>query len=232
MNIVIAGASRGIGGSLASHWASQGHAVTGLARSSPDDWSVDDRVNRVRCDLSNESEVRQAFSSLRSGQGTPWLVVHVAGIFSAELMITTPAARVKDVLNANVITAHNVFRESAKAMARSGGRVVATSSIAAGVMLTGNGLYATSKVALEALTKAYAVELKGTKCTFNAVRVSFAEGSGMLDTLQEGARDKYNQRLLNPDFLGVQVLADVIALLASDSGAWINGQTITLGGLV
>jgi NAD(P)-dependent dehydrogenase (short-subunit alcohol dehydrogenase family) len=232
MNVLVAGASRGIGSALADHLVDAGHSVAGLARANPDEWQVRQEVMRLQCDLAAEREVRKAFSALRKEDLAPWLVVHVAGAFSADLLVTAPDQRLRDVMVANVATANNVFRESARSMARTGGRVVALSSIAAGIPLPGNGLYAASKVALESLVRSYALEARGANCTFNALRVSFVRDTGMVDALEDEARSRYAERLIAPTDMDIAVLADVISLLASPSGAWISGEVVSLGGPV
>ena len=232
MNVLIAGASRGIGAGLANHFHSAGHAVAGLARAATEEWAVEPGVIRVQCDLADERQVRKAFSALRKENLSPRLVVHVAGAFSADLLVMAPEQRVRDVMGANVVTAHNVFREAARAMARAGGCVVGLSSIAAAIPAQGNGIYAASKVALESLVRSYALEARGIGCTFNAVRVSFVKDTGMVDELDDAARGRYAERLLAPDDMDIAVLADVIELLASPSGAWISGEVISLGGPV
>ena len=232
MNVLIAGASRGIGAALADHYEAAGHSVVGVARADPDAWDVGPGVTRVQCDLADERLVRKTFSALRKDGFVPWLVVHVAGLFSADLLLMASEQRVREVMDANFITAHNVFRESFRAMARAGGRVVGLSSIAAGIPAQGNGIYAASKAALESLARSYALEARGTACTFNTVRVSFVRNSGMVDVLDDGARARYAERLIVPGDQDISVLVDVINLLASPSGAWTSGEVIRLGGPV
>jgi 3-oxoacyl-[acyl-carrier protein] reductase len=229
--VVVTGASRGVGSLVAGALAERGHSVTGLARRPADEWDCDERVARVECDLTDESGTRRAFSQLRKAGGGPDVLVHSAGMFSADLLGVASAARVAEVLAANVVAAHTVIREAAKEMRRGDfGRVVALSSIATRIPLPGNAVYGTSKIALEHLIRSYAIEFAGTGCTFNCLALSFVEATGMVDALRPEARAKYETRLAHPGSLGLDELMHAIEFLIAPAAAPVTGETLVLGG--
>ena len=230
MNILVAGAGRGIGAMLATELVTAGHAVAGVARSPAAPWAVPASVHRVECDAADERAVRRGFSALRKAEFVPEAVIIIIGAFSADLLVTAGQARLEAVFAANVVAADNVMREAARSLLRTGGRVVVMSSIAAHVPFLGNGLYAASKAALESLVRSYALELRGTGCTFNAVAVSFVAGTAMVEALGDDNRAADSDRLLVPGPMGIHPVARVVELLIAPEGAWINGQVISLGG--
>lgn len=230
MNILVAGASRGIGAMLATDLVDAGHSVAGLARSLASTWDVPDAVQRIECDVADERAVRRGFSALRKSDFIPEGIIVVVGAFSADLLMTAGQARVETILSANVVAAGNVMREAARTLVRTGGRVIVMSSIAAQIPLLGNGLYAASKAALESLVRSYALELRGSGCTFNAVAVSFVADTDMVTALGDENRAAYGERLLVPEPMGIAVVARVVELLLAPEGAWINGQVVSLGG--
>lgn len=224
------GASRGVGAIVAGALAKD-HDVVGLARSPVGEWACDERVTRTECDLTDESATRRAFSQLRKSGSGPDVLIHSAGMFSADLLGATSGARFADVLAANVVASQNVIREGIKEMRRNDfGRVVALSSIAARIPLTGNAVYGTSKVALEHVVRSYAVELAGTGLTFNCLALSFIEGTPMVEALQDDARRRYEARLSHPAAVTPAQLMHAIGFLIAEDAAAVTGETLVLGG--
>mgnify|MGYP001599189149 FL=1 len=109
------------------------------------------------------------------------------------------------------------------------GRVVSISSIATSIPLTGNALYATTKLGLEALMEGFAVEFRGSGVTFNTVCVSFLEQTGMVDALRPEARANYESRLLVPRALRIEEIAHAVDFFVSGAASSVTAQVISLG---
>lgn len=230
--VLITGASRGIGRRIADAFLEDGHTVIGVARSPIGSWEspTSDRFEPRVCDVTDESAVKRLFSEIRKRHGRLDVLINNAGMFSSDLLLSASADRFASVLHANLISAHVVTREAAKLMKANGaGRVISISSIASSIALTGNGLYATSKVALEALMKSFAVEFRNSGITFNSVGVSFLENTGMVESLRPEARAHYEARLLAPTPLRFAEIMRAISFFASEDAGSINAQVVTLG---
>jgi NAD(P)-dependent dehydrogenase (short-subunit alcohol dehydrogenase family) len=229
--VVVTGASRGVGAMVATALVERGHTVTGLARSAAADWECDERVARIECDIEDDSAARRAFSQLRKDGAGPDVLIHAAGAFSADLLAMASGARVTEILAANVSGAQNAIREAIKEMRRGNfGRVVALTSIAPRIPMPGNAIYGASKLALEHLVRSYAVELKGSGCTFNCLGLSFVEGTGMVDALRPEARASYEQRLAAPEGLDMTSVMHAIDFFILPEASAVTGQTVVLGG--
>lgn len=116
---------------------------------------------------------------------------------------------------------------------KNGGRIINISSVAAeGVMKTAS-VYSASKAALNTLTRIWAQELGERKITVNGV----APGTTATDMLIQALPEDVKQEFISKTALGRLAepadIANVVAFLASDDGAWITGQTIRAdGGIV
>jgi len=230
--VLVTGASRGLGRQLVDGLLADDRVVIGAARSSLTEWErpgVAD-FDPHECDLTDESQVKRLFSAIRKTHGRLDLVVNNAGAFSGEVLLTATGERFASLMRSNLISAHLVTRESVKVMTHQhSGRVISISSIAAAIPMTGNAIYASTKVALEALMRSFAVEFKGSGITFNSIAVSFLEGTGMLESLRPEARAFYEARLLFPAPVRASEIVDTILYLASPAAQSVSGQTISLG---
>ncbi len=150
--VLITGASRGLGRRLVDGFLADGWLVIGVARSPIDTWTgeADHRFERLVCDITDESMVKRLFSNIRKKYGRLDVLINNAGAFSSDLLLSASADRFSSLLRANLVSAHLITRESVKLMRPKGlGRVISISSIAVAIPLTGNALYATTKLALE-----------------------------------------------------------------------------------
>ena len=229
---LVTGASRGLGRRLVDGFLAEGHAVIGVARSPLEAWQGEahERFDRQVCDLTDESAVKRLFSDIRKRHGRLDVLVNNAGAFSADLLLTASSERFGALLSANLLSAQVVTREAVKLMRPKGtGRVVSISSIAVTVPLTGNTLYAATKVALESLMRGFAVEFKGSGITFNSLAISFLEGTGMVEALPQAARSSYEARLLVPRPLRIEEILHVVRFFAAEEAASVTGQLVALG---
>lgn len=229
---LITGASRGIGRELAAGLLAEGWVIIGVARSPVEEWALgaQERLERIVCDVSDESAVRRLFSHVRQTYGRLDLLINNAGAFSADLLVMASGQRFTQVLLANLVSVHLMTREAVKVMRpQTSGRVINISSIAPQVPLPGNALYAVSKRGVEEICRGFASEFRDTGITFNFIAISFFEGSGMLEALRPEARATYEARLLKPRPLPIAEILHGVRFLASDDSRSITAQGITLG---
>jgi 3-oxoacyl-[acyl-carrier protein] reductase len=230
--VLVTGASRGLGRGIVEGLTNDDTIVIGLARSPLEEWDRPDAAGFEphRCDVTDESQVKRLFSDIRKRHGRLDLVVNNAGAFSAQVLLSASGDRFSDLLRSNLVSAHLITREAVKLMApKRSGRVVSISSIAAAIPMTGNALYASTKLALEALMRSFAVEFRGSGITFNSVAVSFLESTGMVDALRPEARASYEARLLVPAPLHIDEIVQAVCYFASPEARSVTGQLISLG---
>jgi 3-oxoacyl-[acyl-carrier protein] reductase len=159
------------------------------------------------------------------------VLVNNAGVTRDNLLGLLADADVRTVLDTNVGGAFNVTRAVVPHMMhRRSGAIVNLSSVAAGKGGRGQTTYAASKGALEAFTRALAVELAPRGIRVNAV------SPGVIDTAihaKAGMPDRAERfRALIP--MGRAGSADevarVILWLLSDEASYVTGALVPVGG--
>lgn len=163
---VVTGASRGLGAEIARALAERGVAVASVARGpAPVGLSL-------RVDIGSVDSVERLRREVEAKLGPPAILVNAAGIFGPiELIAESDPDRWIGTLRTNTVGPYLTCRAFVGGMvARGYGRIVNVSS-AASLHPPGplNSAYATSKLALNQLTRHLAAEVAGTGVTANVI---------------------------------------------------------------
>jgi NAD(P)-dependent dehydrogenase (short-subunit alcohol dehydrogenase family) len=163
---VVTGASRGVGRSIAEALAAAGARVASFSRG-PSSVGL-----HVPVDVSSPRDVLRAKDVVETELGSATVLVNAAGIYGPLQLIkdSDPTAWI-EVLMVNTVGTYLTCRAFAQSMIDLGwGRIVNLTS-AASLHLPGplNSAYATSKVAVNQLTRHLAAELTGTGVTANVL---------------------------------------------------------------
>ena len=172
---VVTGGRRGIGRAIALALHAQGAKVAVLDRDDPTldpPPGADDRSWQfVRCDVSDEGAVDDAFSTVERSWGTVTVLVNNAGILHSNAITETTLEIWNQTLMVNVTGAFLCARRVLPGMERQGyGRVLTIGSSAG---KTGGykhlAAYAASKAAVMSLARSIATEYAGAGITSNAI---------------------------------------------------------------
>src|SRR5881392_2766038 len=115
------------------------------------------------------------------------------------------------------------------ALKQRAGRIVNVSSVAAEHVNAGQTNYAASKGAINAFTRALAVELAGRSVTVNAVAPGFI-ATDMSEAVRNKAGD-FIKKVIPMKRVGQpEEIARVVGFLAGPAASYITGQLITVDG--
>ena len=226
--VLISGSRRGIGAGLASYFLERGDAVIGCSRR-PSELSHE-RHTHFEVDVADEPAVKRMFGEIRAVHGHLDLLINNAGVASMNHALLTPIASARLVFETNVIGTFLMCREAAKLMRRTGdGRIVNFSTVAVPLRLEGEALYASSKAAVEMLTRVLAKEFSKFGITVNAVGPSPIR-TDLVKGVPEDTMDSIIRRQHIQEWASVEDVANVAEFFARPESRFVTGQVIYLGG--
>lgn len=238
---IVTGASRGIGYHTALQLLDLGFAVTITGRSeeslrkAQDSLSSHGSVTTLAFDASDIELTRQLLSPI----GADVLIANVGIGFSGSIMKTT-VEEWNSVLANNVTSAFVAMQCVIPGMIERGwGRIVTVGSMASHLPIRGGVAYTASKHALLGLTRAVALDTKGTGVTVNMVAPAFVRTDMTSENVErivaasglssEGAEQKLAalsplNRLLEPE-----EVAAAIVLFVRDEFRGVTGSSLPMG---
>ena len=182
-NIVITGASRGVGLATAVELARAGHQVVATMRNpagSPELAYQAARENLPICietmDVDSDESVKQAFGRILAQRPVD-VLVNNAGIERMGAIEETPLADFRTCMETNYFGCIRCIQAVMRPMRERGsGAIINVTSVGGKISLSPMGPYSASKFALEALSEALAQELRAF-----GVRVAIVE-PGIIET--------------------------------------------------
>jgi NAD(P)-dependent dehydrogenase (short-subunit alcohol dehydrogenase family) len=182
-NILITGASRGIGQAIARQAAQQGWSIgLNYNQSQSEALSLADELRQMgvkvvclQADVSQQSEVQRMFREFDENVGPLHALINNAGILASFLITEADETKLNRLYGANVFSAYYCAREAvlrmSTALGGSGGAIVNMSSVASRLGgLSGGSAYAGSKGALDSFNLALAKEVGAQGVRVNAIR--------------------------------------------------------------
>jgi len=235
---LVTGGSRGIGRAIVETLAADGVDVTFLYRGNAA--AAEDvvamaavagmRVAALRTDIRDARACEATVEQLAEDKGTIDILVNNAGVVRDNVLTGMSDDEVKDVLDTNIGGVFNVTRAVAPFMvSRRRGNIVNLSSVSATRGGRGQTNYAASKGAIEAFTRALAVELAPRGIRVNAVAPGVIE-TDMSQAVRDAAGDEVKSRILLRRFGSPQDVANAVWFLASQLSDYMTGQVVHVDG--
>lgn len=178
MNIIITGASRGLGKAIAASFASKGHH---LLLNSVNEQKLAETAQALSAEYSNaridfyaanlsDKQQNHAFANWCLSKGTPHVLVNNAGRFKPGSVYSEPADTLQEMLDDNLFSAYYLTQKIAPAMiSNRSGHIFNMCSIASLHAYHNGGPYSVSKFALAGFSKNLREELKPFSIKVTAV---------------------------------------------------------------
>ena len=227
--ILITGARKGIGRSLAEHYLAQGYSVVGCSRKDSD--LSHDRYSHYCLSVTNETAVKSMFTDIAKRSGRLDVLINNAGIASMNHVLLTSVEKARVIFETNFIGTFLMCREAARLMKKNEfGRIVNLASVATPLKLEGEAVYAASKAAVISFTQVVAKELASFGITANAI------GPTPIDTdlIKSVPAEKLDQLISLQAIKRRGTFGDItnlIDFLIRPESDFITGQVIFLGGV-
>ena len=236
--VIVTGGSRGIGRAIVELLAAEGADVTfwyaGNETAASEVVAAQAAqgrtVHAARVDVRDSAACRDAAEVVAGRAGRIDVLVNNAGVIRDNVLIGLEDDDVRTVLDTNVAGVFNVTRAVAPYMiSKRAGKIVNVSSVSGAKGGRGQTNYAASKGAIDALTRALAVELAPRKITVNAVAPGVIE-TEMSAAVRALAGDEIKQRILLRRFGQPREVAQAVWFLASTLADYVTGQVVYVDG--
>lgn len=233
---IVTGGSRGIGRAIVQRLAASGMEVVftyrdNAAAANEVIASVPGaKISAVAVDVRDSAACAAFAEKVFDRTGRIDLLVNNAGVVRDNALAALEDDDIKTVLETNVNGTLNMARAVAPFMiSKRRGKIINMSSVAGEKGGRGQANYAASKGAINALTRALAVELAPRHITVNAV------APGVIDTemskaVRELAGDQINSRILLKRIGKPEEIASAVWFLASSHASYITGQILHVDG--
>ncbi len=237
--VLVTGASSGIGAGIARAFAAAqaqlliqyNSSAEGAKRTLAEIEAAGGRGSCFQADLRSEAAIERLFAHIDEAWGGLDVLVNNAGIVHKGSALDTTAAYWDNTMNINLRAPYLLARQAARRMIDSGkgGNIVNITSIAGTRSAEYSSAYATSKAALDALTRILALEWADHGIRVNAV----APGVVPVERQQERLQQVAEQWMAHIPLNRYGTPADIGALttfLCSNGASWITGQTYICDG--
>ncbi len=240
---IVTGAARGIGEAIALKFAAEGAnvAFTYVSDSSSERATTLEaklvamgvKAKAYQTNAGNFAACETFVADVLKEFGAVDICVNNAGISKDNLLLRMTPEQFEEVINVNLNSVFYMTKQIIKPMMKArNGVIINMSSVIGEMGNAGQSSYAASKAGVIGFTKSVAKELGSRNIRCNAIAPGFVE-TDMTSYLQEGeAADKYKAGIPLGRFASAEDIANTALFLASDMGAYITGQTISVcGGL-
>jgi len=238
---VVTGASKGIGASIAKHFAAEGaKVVVNYATSKESADSVVKEITgnggvaiSVQADVSKEADVTRLFEETKKAFGRLDILVNNAVYQGYAPIEQILVETFHQSFNVNVLGPILTIQAALKMFGDKGGNIINISSGASKMPLPSASLYSASKAALDAITISLSKELGAKNVRINSILPGATETEGAASAgVTPGS--EYEKMFVANTPLGrrgqPEDIAKAVVFLASDDAAWITGEQISVSG--
>jgi 3-oxoacyl-[acyl-carrier protein] reductase len=237
---VVTGASKGIGAAVAKQLAADGaKVVVNYATSREGADKVVKEITKaggeaiaVRAIIPKEAEIDALFVEARKAYGKVDILVNNAGVYGFGPIDEVTVEEYRRQHDTNVLGVLLATKAALPYFPSEGGSVVNVSSVVSSLAPPAASVYASTKGAVDTITKALAKELAVRKIRVNAVNPGLVITEGVEAAGIAGSDFEKGAIAATP--LGragrPEDIAPPVSFLASEEARWITGETLFVSG--
>ena len=232
-NILITGASGGIGNELVKKFVSLGANVLGSGTKTEKLELIKKRYPNIKVkkfDISNHSGIEEFIDSVSLELGGLDVLINNAGINKDNLSIRMKAEEWKTVIDTNLTSTFLLSKYAIKKMLKNKfGRIVNITSVVGHTGNLGQPNYSASKAGIIGMSKSLAIEYAKKNITVNCVSPGF-----IVSDMTMGIADKVKLYLTSRIPMGKfgtgEDVSNCVAFLSSEQASYVTGETIHVNG--
>ena len=237
-NVIITGATRGIGKGIALEFAKQGANIAFTYSRSVDEAkdlekelsNFGVKAKSFQSDASNYDDSHKLIESILLDFDTIDVLVNNAGITKDNLLMRMQESDFDIVINVNLKSVFNMTKAVQKTMLKQRyGSIINMSSVVGVKGNAGQTNYAASKAGIIGFSKSVALELGSRNIRCNVVAPGFIE-TEMTAKLNEDTVNEWRKGIPLKSGGTPQDIANTCTWLASDLSSYVTGQVINVDG--
>ena len=232
-NILITGASGGIGNGLIKKFVSLGGNVLGTGTKIEKLDLIKKQYPNIKVkkfDISEHSKIEEFIDDAILELGGLDILINNAGINVDNLSLRMKNEEWQKVINVNLTSTFLITKHSIKKMLKNKfGRVVNITSVVGHTGNLGQSNYAASKAGIIGMSKSLAIEYAKKNITINCVSPGFIV-SDMTMNIAEKVKMYLTSRIPMGKLGSAEDVSNCVAFLSSVQASYITGETIHVNG--
>ena len=236
-NIIVTGATRGIGLTIAEAFAKQGANVAicgthedAVNKAAENLAAFGGKVLGRAVNISRAQECDAFVADVVKEFGSLDVLVNNAGITKDNLAVRMTEEDWRAVIDVNLTGTFFMSKAALKVMFKKrAGNVVNISSVVGEMGNAGQANYVASKAGIIGLTKTLAKEFGSRNIRVNAVAPGFVR-TAMTDALPQDVKEKALENVPLKRFAETQDIAKAVLFLASEDASYITGHILSVNG--
>ena len=233
-NIIVTGASGGIGNSIVEKLHKYGANILATGTSVEKLENLKKKFNNIKIlkfDISEHEKIEEFINNATDELGGSLdCIINNAGITKDNLSIRMSLDEWTKVINVNLTSTFLMSKYSIKKMLKNkSGKIINITSVVGHTGNVGQANYAASKAGIVAMSKSLAIEYAKKNININCISPGFIN-TAMTDQIDEKFKEAIISKIPSNRLGNPEDVANAVIFLSSDQSDYINGETIHVNG--
>jgi len=232
-NIIITGASGGIGNSIIEKFNECGANILASGTRIEKLEELKNKFNNIKIlkfDISQSEKIEEFIENASNELGGLDCIVNNAGITQDNLAIRMSLEEWKNVININLTSTFLMSKFAIKKMLKNKkGKIVNITSVVGHTGNLGQANYTASKAGIVAMSKSLAIEYAKKNINVNCISPGFIK-TVMTDKIDEKFKEVIISKIPSGRLGVPEDIANAVLFLASSKSDYINGETLHVNG--
>ena len=232
-NILITGASGGIGNSIVQKFSETGANILASGTKIEKLNELKNKFNNLKIlkfDISQSDKIEEFIENAAKELGGLDCIVNNAGITQDNLAIRISIEEWKKVIDINLTSTFLMSKFAIKKMLKNKkGKIINITSVVGHTGNLGQANYTASKAGIIAMSKSLAIEYAKKNININCISPGFIK-TAMTDKIDDKYKEVIISKIPSARLGEPQDIANAVLFLASSQSDYINGETLHVNG--
>ena len=233
-NIIITGASGGIGNSIVKRLCESGANILATGTKIEKLKELQSKLKNIKIltfDISQDDKIEEFIENATTELGGSLdCIINNAGITQDNLAIRMSLDEWKKVIDINLTSTFLLSKFAIKKMLKNkSGKIINITSVVGHTGNLGQSNYTASKAAIVAMSKSLAIEYAKKNININCISPGFIKTT-MTDKIDEKYREIIVSKIPSARLGEPEDVANAVLFLASNQSNYINGETLHVNG--